>query len=530
MNPERISRSESTAVDLLEKAVGAQLDELGVRLELPPEVLDREVPLATRRAAIWKCCKARGGTTLADLEEILRQQQGQPPPLYWLYMTCSEAERQDTFCRTFFNDVIRSLVGALPYGDLRYFDEGNRESPDVWSAWALRGIRDARVLVCLYTKSFFRSSYCGRVWGAFAERVQDYERLTGLRPDPSLIVPVLWGRPEENPEILPLAARQIGFDHNSFGHIYRRDGLRSLVQYAHARRGDWEREYNEFLTTFSRYVLRAAETHPLPPTQAIRPLDEMPSVFYSAPDGRRPVSKQQGAEYAKFVFIAARNTDDIGNLRRAEAYGSEPQHWRPYYPMSRERIGDLTHQAALEAGIEADTIPLDDRCLNSMRDATETQNILLVLVDPWTVLLRDYLVRAEEYNDADLPGSTMLVCWNVDDPDTTDFRNALDRKVQTAFANKFNANSPARIRHRIESIAQLRSELANALLGARRQIVDHTESVKPAEGAAFVRPASVPSLEDLGPSRQPDVRVAVDPATGTIAQPWVDGPVGTTRT
>src|SRR5205085_765413 len=148
--------------------------------------------------------------------------------------------------------------------------------------------------------------------------------------------------------------------------------------------------------------------------------DKIASLFYRSAHMSLTEPERRGAEYAKCVFIAARSTDEIGTLRNADPYGSEPQHWRPYYPTSRERIGDLANRAAYDAGVEPDVIALDDHLLENMRAANRTENILLVLVDPWSVQLSDYSARARQYDDVDLPASIMLICWNIEDRDTSD--------------------------------------------------------------------------------------------------------------
>jgi|GEM_PF-6943041 len=529
MNPNRNSRAESVTLALLAKSVDSQLDELCLRLGLATADLNQDAARATRIAAIWDLCLKQGGTALADLEKILREQQRSPEALYWLSLSCSEVDRIDVFCHRFFNDLVSRLAPEFPDRDLRYFDEGNLDNPELWSPWALRAMCESQVLISLYTKSYFRSSYCGRVWAAFRQRLQNYTETHVLPAHPPLVFPVLWGPPDENPKILPLVARELAANHASFGNWYCEKGLRFIIQQAMAHRSEYEKAYDEFLQTFTSQLLQAAKNNSLPRDTQIAPLEQIRSVFYDlAEEGEQ--EQKQGAEYAKFVFFAARDTDDIGNIRRADAYGAEPQHWRPYFPTYRERITDLTNKAAYDAGFEPDVICLDRNLLTNMRAANRSGNIILVLVDPWTLRLGQYMSRAREYNDADLPRSTMLVCWNMDDRDTKRQFSLLYEHLQRDLSNKFSANSPARLRPQIESISQLRDELADALLSARRQIVDETESknIRAAAGLSYTRPASVAQQQPAA-FHPGDVRAAENETVGMIRQPRIEGPLGGTQ-
>jgi FxsC-like protein len=521
MNPNRSCRAESETLALLEKINLAQAMQLCTRLGLPADEVPRDAPAAQVNSKIWNLAKQRGDTTLADLEAILREQLEQSAPLYWMYVSCAEAERDDVLCRKFFTDLAARLEGRVPAGDLRYLDEGNAANPDVWSPWSLRALQEAQALICLYSAAFFKSRYCGRVWRAFLDRWEAHRHHSDL-PNNALppILPVRWGAPDEYPDILPTAARQVDLDHAAFGRVYAEKGLRFLCQQALAKREPYRQEYDAFLDRFAAHLVQAA----LPdfsPAQ-VPALERMRSVFYEW------VQQQQGQaqapDFANFIFLAS-PAAEIEGLRQAAGYGQEPKHWRPYYPDYPMTIENLSYEAAISARMNPNSFPLDQQLLHNIQNADKNRSITLLIVDPWTIRVTPYADYAAQYDGAALSWSTIVVCWNEADKDTQSFRSKLQHRLQQVFNNKFRARTSVRWRDQIGAAAHLREELKDVILSMRQQIADETPDPKVAEGLPYVRPQLVPSQ----PAAVVPTRSAASEELGAIARPRVDAPSGGPR-
>jgi hypothetical protein len=170
-------------------------------LDLP----DQDIPWGATDAEcgskIWDLLQRRGGTALAELELLLRDQQAVRPELrYLLYVSRGERERNDPWCEVLLHDLQARLL--LPDCELRYLDEGTQEDPTVWWPWSLLAMRRAQALICLYTRSFFRDPYCGRVWRAFSDKL-------GELPQAERIFPLQWGPETDNPEIPPRITQEV---------------------------------------------------------------------------------------------------------------------------------------------------------------------------------------------------------------------------------------------------------------------------------------------------------------------------------
>jgi len=527
MIKDRPWRAESVAIELLEKTLAPHLDEIYLKLRLPTVTLDTGAEPATRIKAIWDLCRDQGGTALADLEEIVRKQQELPLPLPLVYFSVADAERDDPHCQRFFMDIVARLAPDFPNRDLRYFDEGNRANSEAWSPWALRAIREAAVLICLYTSEYLRSPYCGRVWAAFRGRLdRDRERFLKAANAP-LILPVLWGPPDENPEILPTVVRELEVDHQQLGSQYAQEGLRKIVQHAQAGRRDYVNIYNDFLDRFVAQLNETMAAHPLDRADAIPELHDMPSDFYEAVAERREAG-DQGTKYAKFVFIAA-SEKEIRPLRKEVAsYGGDERQWRPYFPPIEKRIEMVGNTIADENDIDAETLPLNADWLGKVRTANLNGNIILVFVDPWTLQLEKYRRHAQDYDATDAVNSSLLVCWNLDDRETSKLEAKLRKELGKVFFNKLRKPT-SKVDDKIKNIDDLRAAIAHALFSMRREILDNTANPNVAEGLDFIRPDSVgasATIDDRPTAAA--VRLAYS-AAGPVRLPGIKGPAGETR-
>jgi FxsC-like protein len=513
------------AFELLFRSTFPQLEELSNELQLPTEQIPWRSTPAQCSSAIWGLIKKRAGSAASDLDDILRRQQGKSKPLYLFYITCSETDRADPRSQIFFDALISRINKTIPDRELRYLDEGNREDPTTWSPWTLRGLAEAQVLICLYSSAFFRSLYCGRVWRAFLTRLDNCRKSTINSP---YILPVLWGAPSDNPNVLPKVARDLTFKHSNLGTLYVKNGLRFLLEQAEASRYTYTQAYDECMDRLAALVIQRAQTNSLPVGRDIASLDSFDSVF-PEPTDENDGETRIGTEVANFIFFAAKKTE-ISPLRDSEGYGEQSGHWCPYHPDNKLRIETVGNLATSDAGIDMATIPFDEQFVQRLRSADERDNIILTLVDPWTMRLRAYGEYAKKYDEADLFKSAVLICWNGNDQDTKRYRSALKEALPSIFPHKYRLGSAAGIRPEIDNYDQLRIELANALVGVRREIVDQIPAARPVLGQSFIRPgANFIAPSALPPAiavRSGDVRSAENKALGSIGQPRLEGPSG----
>lgn len=521
MNANRASQLESDTVELLNRSTNAQLETIYLNLNLPRERITNSATPSQKQKEVWDLTLEKGGTALADLEEILREQQGiNTKPFYWLNVICSEIERRDVHCKTFYTDLVSRLFTQLQIraGDLRHFDEGNAHEPDAWSAWSLRAVQRCEVLVCLYSKSFFGSPYCGRIWAAFQRRLVS----VGMPENSPRIFPILWTKPDEfDSMVFPKVVRDLEFPHQNYGDTYSRLGLRFLVE--HKERGEYQQAYNAFLDQFSSRLLQQALGAPLNEDLTIPPLNQIESVFHDLPAESKPL--QQGSDYAYFIYVAARK-NEIKKLRAPDGYDDQAAGWMPYHPMSQEKLGLISTVVAAQEKVIHDVIPLDKDLVLKVREAEERGNIIIMLVDPWTAQLPSYMDYLAKYDRERFSQSAILVCWNDSDSETQSIRVKLSRNLTKFLSRTAESSSPDRFRNSIGTIDQLRKGLIDTLISIRRKIADETLNLIVAAGETFIRPENIGSVMQPEQFEVSQVRKAESPNSLPVSKPCIEGPSG----
>jgi FxsC-like protein len=518
MIADRISPCENEAYELLSTILEAQARDLTTRLNLNTGTIPFGAPAATRNSEIWQLAKQRGGSTLAELDDILRQQRGQTAPLYWLYMSCSEAERSDRLCRRFFTDLTERLQHQFRDRQLRYLDEGNPENPDCWSAWSLRAMHECRVLVCLFSKAFFNSVYCGQVWRAFEQRWLETFQFEAPAQACPLVFPVLWGPPDEYPDVLPRAVQDITVQHATAGTAYTTKGLRFLVQQADAEREPFTGQYKALLDQFAASLLEMASQHPLRTDIDVPELGTIQSAFYRQ---NEPTATPEGNEI-KFIYLAGRQPEMKVVRRRFDAYDDDGKKWRPYHPDSPINIQAFSLEAVLKTGMTYDAITPDERLADNIRAADKRSNITVLLVDPWTIRRSEYCDIAKAYDEIPLSWSIVFLCWNRSDDETQRFRANLESNITRTFQTRYQNRRPDRWCS-TETADTLRSELITALTSVKAAIAASAPPQKVATGSFFIRPELVPRHTILPAA---NLRTAENEAIGFMRLPFVQGPSG----
>src|SRR5882672_9959156 len=414
---------------LLDNATDAQLDEVWATLGLSIKELPRDAAVSTKGLELRKRAAERGGETLADLEELLWEQQNRPEmpeetrPTYWLYFSCSEKERADNACQQFFADLTERLRVHLAArghsftGEIRFFDERNLESPEKWPPWSLRAIRQCRVVVCLFSKSYFQDEYCGQVWTAFSERVKACQEQKRLSFPPPVIVPILWKSAEElRSFLLPAVARKL----TALSPPPPRNemGIHSLLQMAAADRDGAGQVYKDTLDEVARKIVTLSVENPLQPAPVIPRLNDVRPAFHRFDD---PEKKEnlKGIDIARFVIMAGRKEEmvTVRGEPDADAYDTDPERWCPYFPPDEVRFSLVASREANKLDMTAYYVAPGPQLAGAIDQYAANSNVIVGLVDPWTLQLPPYGAYAKACYEKLLKIGAILLCWNTD-PET----------------------------------------------------------------------------------------------------------------
>lgn len=158
-----------------------------------------------------------------------------------------------------------------------FFDQ-SMETGTHWPNGVSETLASCRTLVCLISRSYIESQYCGKELQIFTARLES----SGNQRSP-LILPIAWDSFAWSHGTLPEALSNIYFPVDGPGQAYEEEGLVGLV-----RRG----QHEKFVRRFAEHLVSVAEEFPLPSSAQIQPFDMVPSVFHSEAfkpvNGRRP--------------------------------------------------------------------------------------------------------------------------------------------------------------------------------------------------------------------------------------------------
>ena len=164
---------------------------------------------------------------------------------------------QDPFLDRFFEDLVsevRRRAGLDSSEEAGFRDTRGIGLGESWPEKLLEALGNARVMVCLYTPTYFKREDCGREWALFNERLMASAE-TGKPTPPPLIIPILW-LPVDAPEHLS----NVQWTLPGLGTTYSQQGLYSLIRQQNSAQKD---EYNKVLEMLAGTIIERAKKYPL---------------------------------------------------------------------------------------------------------------------------------------------------------------------------------------------------------------------------------------------------------------------------
>jgi FxsC-like protein len=420
---------------------------------------------------------------------------------YWFFL--SYARRNDIGYTLETDDKTRKLVRRL-YEDLAaeiisrgnvpgrridevgFFDQVGIEPGARWDEIVAEALRETRVMLCLFSRNYFASKVCGQEFEIFRGRVESYARANNVA-SPPLIIPVLWHRPDKLPT-LPQAVEDLQYTFDEFSALYVREGLEYIM-----RLKKHDDEYQEFLIRLADRVVEVGEDDPLPPLTP-RPSLRMarnafaPRIAAPAPAAAATadaLAAVSGPNFVHFAFVVGQRGELTGMRSRLDAYADDVRLWKPYVPDVDRPVGLLTQRVATDVDLQHEVMRVSDGLLAQLEAADDTNTIVILIVDPWTLkLLEVYEQQMRQYDRRNLISCAVLIVWNEKDAEPGIAPNALQAKVRETFRNNLTNNNMY-IRARIASEAELQEELTKAIVEVRRRLNERAKLFREIDTAGF---------------------------------------------
>jgi FxsC-like protein len=329
-------------------------------------------------------------------------------PYYDFFLSFSSIDwrkNQKDDIHVFFADLVARLA-RLGRGDGGFFAPDDMHRGVDWERELASALARSRVLVPMYSPNYFKSVYCGKEWRVFHDRYDENRRI--LAPgvqSPEVMLPVVW-----TADLLrvPDDVAKTQYRQGTDPEKYIDRGLGYLMQ--SPRR--FGAQYQELVDRLGLDLARLAEAQGPARVRQGRQWNEIDPPF--------PGTYKRGLGFVRYVFIVGRS-DEMEPLRQQrDAYGTfeNRQDWRPCFPDIDRQAGDLARVVAAEAGKDFEFVEPRDLTAR-MREANDLNNVLAVVVDPWSVSLPSFDAFTRELDTQNRPASGVIVAWNQKDPETT---------------------------------------------------------------------------------------------------------------
>ncbi len=336
-----------------------------------------------------------------------------PTEKNWKFFLSYAHHDADGLLKGFASDLSEAVERRLrispPAG---FLDENDILTGMDWSARLGEALRKSLVMVCLLSKAYLKSESCGRELEVFLRR---RSRLPA-EINADVILPVFW-------ESLAVAS-QLPNNLSSFQYLdtslpkaYLEWGARSIAikREVDSRRDD--DPYQQLLAALSIKIASAATEHPLPEIGAdeMPPFDKLPNAFLpSAPLAPiAPISNGSGVFEINLVY-AIPAADQLPGTPPREGYSvNGGWYWQPFRGVD-EGIGQLVYQVPSKYRRHEHTVIKKDLVDDLIARGKQDQLVIL-LVDPWTVLNPGYLEFFQKFDESVVPNSAILSIGNDDD-------------------------------------------------------------------------------------------------------------------
>ena len=340
----------------------------------------------------------------------------------YFFLSYSRKDAPGGFLYKFFEDLCRELsIRGGPsinsVDSIGFLDKD--QLPGVnWATNTAESLGTCKVFVPVYSPSYFDSSYCGKEWHAFSRRLANHQQAHGASP--ASIVPCLWVELLEEP---PRATRLVQDTRVRFGPEYQEFGLRYLMQLK-----ENESKYQDFLVKFTKMLVTAGKQQPLDPLAGIDLLAEEDAFAVEARPGKPPRSRLAGAAGTKRVtfVIAAASRDEMEVVRTTlDVYGDDWTDWRPYHPLCPDPITLRAQAVAGGQRMISRFDPIGEDLFELLVRAQESNDLVVVIVDPWAVGLSEYKRILNKLDGLRYRTTAVVVPWESADAIEAKVRDAL---------------------------------------------------------------------------------------------------------
>ncbi|HKQ74050.1 MAG TPA: TIR-like protein FxsC [Blastocatellia bacterium] len=400
-----------------------------------------------------------------------------------------EDNKSDGLVRKFYEDLCKDIAGKIAAApeDVGFFDGAEIEPGEIWDEQLSLALQESSVFIAIYSPYYFQKKFCGKEWAVFRSRVEAYAKILPKGSEfPRLMFPVLWQSENYVLPRIPAALSRVQYNHDDYGKAYAEQGLRVML-----RNKKFRQQYDDFIPVLADNVIKAAERHKLSALPDLPPLEQVVETFPTLAAAQTPAAQPQSAganpRYVKFIFLAGRKHELKPFRVSLDPYGESGGEWRPWLPDPRDEVDLLVQDVIQRERLISDgVIHLDNELDERLDEAENTNKIVVILVDLWTLRLENYHKPMRDVVDPkQFVNCVIVVPWNPQDVEAVNQRQMLENLLQATFVRR-TANDSPDLLTQIDSAAKMKDRLAAMLQVTRSKIIKRAEVLRKAIGAESI--------------------------------------------
>lgn len=181
------------------------------------------------------------------------------------------------------------------------------------------------------------------------------------------------------------------------------------------------------------------------------------------------------------MVIAAPTVDRLPAGRSDTFYGPTSREWNPFYPCTRQTIGEYAAAVARLHSFDATVLPFEDG-YSLLVNADPADGLGLLLIDAWASLDEHLAEQLRELDSLNLEWVGVMVPWNVEDEQTRQHADELRRALQAVLPNHLGAGrtfTPG-VSAKIGTLQQFRTNLPEVMEAALFRYLNRVDAHPPA--------------------------------------------------
>ncbi|MGD8932664.1 MAG: FxsC protein [Chromatiales bacterium] len=327
------------------------------------------------------------------------------------------------YLKRFLDDLCEDVRQYLPGQDASFRDNDQIPLGARWEPTLVEALHTCNAFIAVLSPSYFESEYCAKEWDAFSQRLKRY----APDADPPLLLPVFWVPPVNN---LPDAVVALQYKIEQFGAEYAEKGLFTIIK----NKSNYESVYETFREAFREALVNAINNHPLPDALERPGFNQLSNPFKPTTVAAAVAPALHGPTHLRLALVAG-NRNEIDSIQGApDVYGANEREWAPFVDEDghKQSLASQVQLIAARKKITSDFIDLDS-LIPQIESAIETNYLVAMLVDVWSLLLPKYRDKMRSYDERQWANCAVIIPDVMHTNDTASVHRQLDEAVEQAF-------------------------------------------------------------------------------------------------